>query len=164
MKYFTSYNFNKRFVHGDNIGLAQSDEDWIYEQNEAKRENKGIVLQYITGMGDTGKVIRTLEHIQYQLVFFRAFCSRNSANFDSFVLSFKYNKDISVQITLQCNAPKNVLKTCFPSYRNQSIDLISKSIDWFLYNGIKGFITCKTSQSNLKKTRTQYFLSKRNYM
>ena len=98
------------------------------------------------------------------LFFFRAFCSRNSANFDSFVLSFKYNQDISVQITLQCNAPKNVLKTCFPSYRNQSIDLISKSIDWFLYNGIKGFITCKTSQSNLKKTRTQYFLSKRNYM
>ena len=73
MKYFTSYNFNKRFVHGDNIGLAQSDEDWIYEQNEAKRENKDIVLQYITGMGDTGKVIRTLEHIQYQLAFLEHF-------------------------------------------------------------------------------------------
>ena len=60
MIYFTSYNFNERFVHGDNIGLAQSDEDWIYEQNEAKRENKDIVLQYITGMGDTGKVTQRL--------------------------------------------------------------------------------------------------------
>ena len=105
MKYFTSYNFNKRFVHGDNIGLAQSDEDWIYEQNEAKRENKDIVLQYITGMGDTGKVIRTLKHIQYQLVFLEHFVLENiSVNFDSFVLSFKYNKNISVQIFLHYNA------------------------------------------------------------
>ena len=26
-----------------------------------------------------------------------------------------------------------------PSYRNQSTDLQSKSIDWFLYNGSSGF-------------------------
>ena len=29
----------------------------------------------------------------------------------------------------------HVNNQCFPSYRNQSIDLQSKLIDWFLYDG-----------------------------
>ena len=40
-----------------------------------------------------------------------------------------------------------------PSYRNQSIDLRSKSIDWFLYEGNTGILPMmkiKDRQSNLE--------------
>ena len=37
------------------------------------------------------------------------------------------------------------LRSMFPSYRNQSIDMHRKSIDWFLYdgNGFRQFINAK---------------------
>ena len=41
------------------------------------------------------------------------------------------------------------------SYRNQSIDLLSRSIDWFLYEGNTGILfvnvgKCGTNEKNLK--------------
>ena len=41
----------------------------------------------------------------------------------------------------------------FPSYRNQSVDLQSKSTEWFLYMGtlvVKGLINKKEIKINLK--------------
>ena len=117
MIYFTSYNFNKRFVHGDNIGLAQSGEDWIYEQNEAKRENKDIVLQYITGMGDTGKVAWTLKtRSMFNLLFLEHFLLATSMlNLTHLYLALNLTKTFQSRFfytTMQCFKKCN--KNSFP--------------------------------------------------
>lgn len=134
MKYFTSYNFNKRFVHGDNIGLAQSDEDWIYEQNEAKRENKDIVLQYITGMGDIGKVIRTLKHIQYQLAFLEHFVLETSV----LILTLLYLA-LNITKTFQSRffyTTMPCFKKCFKKLASRHIE--SSQLIWSV-NQLTGF-------------------------
>ena len=37
--------------------------------------------------------------------------------------------------------------TVLPSYRNQSVDLLSKSIDWFLYEGNSGIQWVKNQKT-----------------
>ena len=65
---------------------------------------------------------------------------------NSFVFSFPWYKkkfqrpsktqtvNIFHKTTRICNVSKNIIKAYFPSYRNQSIDLQSKLINWFLYD------------------------------
>ena len=45
----------------------------------------------------------------------------------------------------------------FPSYRNQPVDLESKSTDWFLYDGNIGqeYIFCSTPKNGCFRTLTQ---------
>ena len=46
----------------------------------------------------------------------------------------------STFFTFSCNTSKNVIKisAMFLSYRNESINMLYKSIDWFLYQGNAG--------------------------
>ena len=51
---------------------------------------------------------------------------------------------INVEVTLI-----NLLNPVLPSYRNQSIDLLCKSLDWFLYEGNTGNKWVKRSYSDM---------------
>ena len=66
-----------------------------------------------------------------------------------------YNFIFRLIFVVLCNASKNVKEASFSSYRNQSKDSKSKSIDWFQYDGKETFITFfETLQSRLKNRRS----------
>ena len=80
--------------------------------------------------------------------------SPSSLPFEQHILSSYYFIKICLEVTLS--------RWRFPSYRNQSIDLICKSVDWFLYDRNHRYERLKLFGSNcglVKKTGLNFFFA-----